>query len=196
MNFNPKEINQLIRLRRSIFPKDYSGEPVPEEVIHQMLENANWAPTHKFTEPWRFAVFTGAGLNALATFQSECYKQVTMSDGTFREDRYQSLQSKPFESSHIIAIGMKRDESQRLPEWEELGAVFCAVQNMYLTATAYRVGCYLSTGGITNFEEAKSFFGLSANDKLCGFMHVGIPKGEVPDGRRRPITEKVKWIRE
>jgi nitroreductase len=195
MNFNQKEINQLIRFRRSVFPKDYSGEAVPEEVINQMLENANWAPTHKFTEPWRFTVFTGAGLKTLAAFQSECYKQVTTADGSFREDRYVGLQSKPLEASHIIAVWMKRDEGNRLPEWEELGAVFCAVQNMYLTATAYGAGCYLSTGGITNFEEAKSFFGLGAEDKLCGFMFVGMPKGNVPDGRRKPINEKVKWIR-
>lgn len=191
---NAVELNKLIRSRRSVFPKNYSGEKVPDEVIKQMLENANWAPTHKFTEPWRFVVFTSDGLKQLAYFQSECYKQVTTADGTFREDKYLALQSKPMESSHIIAIGMKRDESKRLPAWEELGAVFCAVENMYLTATAYGVGCYLSTGGITNFEEAKSFFGLGLEDKLCGFLHVGIPKGEIPDSRRKSIDEKVKWV--
>lgn len=192
---NASEIDQLIHKRRSVFPKDYTGEKVSDEIINQMLENANWAPTHKFTEPWRFVVFTGDGLKQMAAFQSECYKEVTMADGSFREDRYQSLQTKPMESSHIIAIGMKRDEAERLPEWEELGAVFCAIQNMYLTSTAYGVGCYLSTGGITNFEEAKSFFGLGPEDKLCGFLHVGMPKGTIPDGRRRPVNEKVKWVR-
>jgi nitroreductase len=191
----PSEVDQLIRHRRSVFPRDYSGEIVNNEIINQMLENANWAPTHKFTEPWRFVVFTGDGLKQLATFQSECYKMVTTEDGTFREDKYQSLLTKPMESSHIIAIGMKRDEAKRLPEWEELGAVFCAVQNMYLTASAYGVGCYLSTGGVTTFETAKPFFGLGIEDRLCGFLHVGMPKGSVPDGRRRPITEKVKWVK-
>lgn len=195
MNFNPEEINVLMRQRRSIYPKDYTRAIVPDSVIEQMLENANWAPNHKLTEPWRFVVFTGAGLKALAAFQSECYKQVTSSNGTYKEDRYLALLTKPMESSHVIAVGMKRDEGMRLPEWEELGAVFCAVQNMYLTATAYGVGCYLSTGGITNFEEAKSFFGLSNEDKLCGFLHIGMPKGAVPDGRRKPIADKVKWVR-
>jgi nitroreductase len=118
-----------------------------------------------------------------------------MADGTFREDKFQSLQVKPMESSHIIAIGMKRDEAKRIPDWEELGAVFCAVQNMYLTASAYGIGCYLSTGGITTFEEAKPFFGLGPDDKLCGFLHIGIPKGSVPDGRRRPIAQKVRWVK-
>ena len=99
------------------------------------------------------------------------------------------------ESSHIIAIGMKRDEAHRLPEWEELGAVFCAVQNMYLTATAYGVGCYLSTGGVTNFEEAKEFFGLGAEDRLCGFLNIGKPKSDLKFGmRRRPLEEKMKWV--
>lgn len=106
MNFNSEEINHLIRVRRSVFPKDYSGETVPDRVIEQMLENANWAPTHKLTEPWRFVVFAGEGRKALAAFQSECYKQVTAAKGTFQEDRYLSLQTKPMESSHIIAVGM------------------------------------------------------------------------------------------
>jgi nitroreductase len=195
MNFNAEEINKLIRARRSVFPKDYTGAVVPELIINQMLENANWAPNHKLTEPWRFVVFSGEGLKKLAAFQSECYKQVTEANGTFQQDRYQSLQSKPMESSHIIAIGMNRDAAKRLPEWEELGAVFCAVQNMYLTATAYGAGCYLSTGGITNFEQAKAFFELGTDDKLCGFLHVGMPKGAMPDGRRKPVTDKVIWVK-
>jgi nitroreductase len=191
---NVDEFNSLIKNRRSIFPKDYSGEKVEDAIIHQMLENANWAPTHKLTEPWRFVVFTGEGLKKLAYFQSECYKEVTTANGTFQQEKYEGLKIKPMESSHIIAVGMKRGDKKSLPEWEELGAVFCAIENMYLTATAYGVGCYLSTGGITNFEEAKSFFGLSKEDKLCGFLHVGMPKSEVKATKRKSVEEKVKWI--
>ena len=194
MKFDTVTINQLIKSRRSVFPKDYSGERVDDAIVNQMLENANWAPTHKLTEPWRFVVFAGEGLKKLATFQSECYKKVTTSDGTFKEDRYQNLLTKPMESSHIIALGMKRDEKKSVPEWEELGAVFCAIENMYLTATAYGIGCYLSTGGITTFEEAKEFFGLGKEDKLLGFLNIGKPKGAMPEGRRKSIEEKVKWV--
>ena len=190
----PENTNLLIKSRRSVFPIDYTGERVDDTIIKQMLENANWAPTHKLTEPWRFVVFCGDGLKKLGAFQGECYKRVTEANGTFKEDRYQNLLVKPLECSHIIAVGMKRDEKKSLPEWEELGAVFCAVQNMYLTATAYKIGCYISTGGITNFEEAKEFFGLGPDAKLCGFLNVGVPKREVPPGRRKPIEDKVKWI--
>lgn len=194
MNLDPASVNDFLAGRRSVYQSQYSGEPVSDEVVKQMLINANWAPTHKLTEPWRFVVFTGNGIRKLAEFQSSLYKAVTTANGTYKEDRYENLLTKPMLSSHIIAVGMKRDEKKSLPEVEEIGAVFCAVQNMYLTACAYGVGCYLSTGGITFYEEAKEFFGLGADDKLLGFMHVGMPKGPVPPGRRRPVEEKVKWI--
>ncbi len=194
MKFNPELINEVIHKRRSVYQPQYSGVPVDDAIVNQMLKNANWAPTHKLTEPWRFIVFKGEGLRKLAVFQSELYKKLTIADTSFKEERYQNLLIKPMLSSHIIAVGMKRDEKKAVPEIEEIGAVFCAVQNMYLTATAYGIGAYLSTGGITYFDEAKDFFGLGEQDKLLGFFHVGIPKQEIPDGRRKPIEEKVLWI--
>merc|ERR1719221_1603579 len=51
----------LLRQRRSIFPKDYNGKghAVTDDEVRLLLEAANWAPTHKRTEPWRFVVFKG-----------------------------------------------------------------------------------------------------------------------------------------
>lgn len=195
MKFDFEQVNRLIADRRSVFPKDYAqGEVVPEEIVSKILENANWAPTHKLTEPWRFVVFAGKGLKKLADFQAACYKGVTEKDGSYKEERFQNLLTKPMQSSHIIAVGMKRDPEKRIREVEEIGAVFCAVQNMQLTAAAYGIGCYLSTGGITYFDEAKSFFGLDDEDKLIGFLHLGVISAEIRPGRRKPIEEKVKWI--
>jgi nitroreductase len=191
----PQDVNELIRNRRSVFQQQYSGEKVDDKIVQQMLENANWAPTHKMTEPWRFIVFTGEGIKRLASAQAEVYKQVTEADSTYKEERYQNLLSKPMLSSHIIAVAMKRDEKKSVPQVEEVGAVFCAIQNMYLTAAAYGVGCYLSTGGITYFDEAKEAFGLSADDLLIGFLHIGMVKGELPAGKRKPVDEKVIWER-
>jgi nitroreductase len=158
--------------------------------------NAKWAPTHKLTEPWRFVVFTGEGLKKLGEVQADVYKKITQADGSYKEERFQNLLKKPMQSSHIIVVCMKRDENKSVPEIEEIGAVFCAVQNMYLTATAYNVGGYLSTGGITYFDEAKAVFGLRAEDTLLGFFHLGVPKRTPSQGKRKSIDEKVVWIRD
>lgn len=191
---NPKLLDELIYKRRSVFPQDYTGEKVDDEIVRQILENARWAPTHKHTEPWRFVIFTGDGIKALARFQSDLYRKVTEADGTFKEANFQKLLTKPSLSSHIIAILMHRDERRSVPEVEETGAIFCAIQNMYLTATAYGIGSYLSTGGVTYFDEAKHFFGLHDEDRLIGFFHLGIPKRDYPQGKRKPIEEVSRWI--
>lgn len=193
--FDKEQATELIRSRRSIYPMMYSDVEVDDSIINEILENANWAPTHRITEPWRFVVFSGNGLKKLAEFQSELYKKKSTEAGKFDESKFQKLATKPMKASHIIAIGMKRDPKESVPEVEELSAVAMAVQNMYLTATANNVGCYWGSGGVTYIEEAKPFFGLGENDKLLGFLYVGNLKSDKwPEGRRRPITDKVTWV--
>ena len=193
--FNVDEVNRLIAKRRSIFPKMFSGEIVEDAVIRKMLENANWAPTHRFTEPWRFHVFKGEGIQRLAKFQSDLYRERATREEFYDAGRYEKLLTKPSLCSHIISIGMHRDDKEEVPEMEEIAAVAMAVQNMYLTATAYEVGCYWGTGSITFFDEAKPFFDLGPNDKLLGFLYVGKPKSEIKlQGRRGAVEEKTSWI--
>jgi nitroreductase len=189
-------VNKIIQSRRSIFPKDYSGEQVDDSIIKQMLENANWAPTHKFTEPWRFIVYSGEGRQKLGAIQSALYEKRTKAEGTFDETKYNNFLNKPLESSHIILVYMKRDEKKSVPEMEELGSTFIAVQNMHLTASANGVGAYLSTGGPTFYKEANEAFGLAPEDKIIGFFHVGMPKHTNQVSRRNPVAEKVQWISE
>lgn len=190
----PETVNTLLQTRRSVFPRDYTGERVDDSIIRQMLENANWAPTHKFTEPWRFIVFSDEGRKKLGSIQAGLYEQKSKAEGTFEEAKYNNLLNKPLESSHIILVYMKRDEKKSIPEMEELGSTFIAMHNMHLTAFANGVGAYLSTGGVTFYKEANEAFGLGAEDKIIGFLHVGVPKHTDQKGRRNPVDAKVRWI--
>jgi hypothetical protein len=51
-----EQVAALIAGRRAIFPKDMNGEAVSRGEIEALLTAANWAPTHKKTQPWRFVV--------------------------------------------------------------------------------------------------------------------------------------------
>lgn len=187
------QINQLIRTRRSVFTQQFEqSKVVPDEIIWQALENANWAPSHKLTEPWRFTVFTGQGLQKLANQQAAIYKE--FAGPKFKQNKYDQMLVTPQMCSHVIAIGCKRHTDQ-LPEMEEIAAVACAVQNMYLSITAHEgVGCYWSTGGITFIPEAKSLFGLGQDDILMGFLYVGYVRVPSAPGTRKPVQEKVTWV--
>lgn len=193
--FDTQELNQLIRYRRAIYVNGFSGRQIDDAIIEQLLENANWAPSHARTEPWHFSVFCGEGLQNLAHFQASLYKDLATAEGTFDANKHQKLLESPLKCSHIISIGMRRDPKGKVPEVEEIEAVACAVQNMWLTATAYGIGCYWGSGGITYRPESLSFFELAPGDQLLGFLYLGIPKGEWPEGRRQPLAEKVRWVR-
>jgi nitroreductase len=107
-DYDTDQINAVIRNRRSIYPKDYEkGKAIPDKIIWQILENANRAPNHKQTEPWRFTIFSGGGLKYFAELQAAVYKQY--SGSSYNEGRYQKLLEYPLLSSHIISIGMKRN---------------------------------------------------------------------------------------
>lgn len=194
--YDIEQLNAIIKNRRSIYPYQYEkGKVIPDEIIWQILDNANRAPNHKQTEPWRFSVFSGEGLKYFGVLQAAIYKQY--SGDSFNEDRHKKLGDYPLMSSHIIAIGMKRNETNKLPEIEEIEAVACAVQNMFLTVTAYGLGSYWTTAGITYFKEAKPHFHLDEKDKLLGFFYIGyVAKPLISPSKRKPVQEKVKWISE
>jgi len=192
---NSEWFNQLARTRRSVFPDQFkAGEKIDDDIIKQILINATWAPNHGQTEPWEFTVFTGDGLKKFASLQSEMYKQEAKEN--FTEAKYIKLQQQPLMASHIIAIGMKRTTKKNIPEIEDIEAVACAVQNIYLSVAAYGLGGYWTSGGITYMEHAKHALGLQQEDKLLGFFYIGHVAIPSPAGKRAPIEEKVKWIRE
>jgi len=99
-------------------------------------------------------------------------------------------------SSAVIAICMRRQETEKIPEIEEIAAVACAVQNMHLTATAYGLACYWNTGGITYSDEMKQFLGLGEKDRCMGFFFLGYPADAWPQGQRKPIEYYTEWVGE
>ncbi len=189
----PEQTNELIRNRRSIFPKMYTPQPIPQGIIEAILENANHAPTHRLTEPWRFKVLTGAALTRLGEYMADFYKNNTPAE-RFSEEVWQKNRENPTRAGAIIAICMQRDPEARIPEWEEIAAVACAVQNMWLTCTAHGIGSYWSTP--TAALQGDAFFGLQAGERCLGLFYMGYHNMPELPAKRRPVAEKVTWLME
>ena len=187
----PTTISELIRKRRSIFPKTYISQPISKEIIKEVLENANWAPTHKMTEPWRFKVLRGDALIKLRDWQVHWYKTVFPKE-KFSERKLKKLETNPLKAGCIIAICMQRDEKERIPEWEEVAAVACAVQNMWLTTTAHDIGAYWSSPGF--IRDIGPFLNLKEGERCLGFFYMGYHDTLEMPAKRQPIEEKVEWL--
>ena len=194
MESTAEYFNTLARQRRSVFPKQFdTTRKVPDEIVEQILINATWAPNHGQKEPWFFKVFTGKGLNKLAEIQSSLY--IETAGDNFKADKLDKMRLQPLLASHIISIGMKRSIGTQIPELEDIEAVACAVQNIYLSVAAYGLGGYWTTGGVTYIEKAKVHFGLEEGDKLLGFFYIGHIAVASPTAKRAPIEQKTAWVR-
>lgn len=191
MHYNTEMINHLIRHRRTVKPASFNNEPVPEEVIRQMLENARWAPTHALTQPWRFVVLSGEALQRFAAMREQLYKEDTPPE-KFNENKFRKLSEQLLASRYTILIGMQRQATEKIPEWEEIAAVACAVQNMQLTAFAYGVSTFWSTGGMIGHPAVKQFMGLGETDRCLGLLYVGKSDLTAEDTPRRPVAEIVQ----
>ena len=186
--------NALIRRRRTIKPADMSEKPVENLHLATILENANWAPTHGMTEPWRFFVFTGESRQRLADFLQETYEKIVPEDQV-RPEKYEKLGKQPLMAPVVIAIGMKRQETGKIPEIEEVEAVACAVQNMHLTASAIGMAGFWSSPPVVYSDEVRDWLGLEDGDQCLGLFYLGWPRNEDwPLGKRGAIEEKVTWM--
>lgn len=184
-------LTEIIKSRRAVFPVQYNGKAIAKETIQELLEAANWAPTHKKTEPWRFKVLQGKALERLGTFLAATYKEGTPVE-KFSDFKYNKLQNNPQKAGAIIAICMQRDPKERLPEWEEIAAVAMAVQNIWLKTTDLGLGGYWSSPGL--IKHMDRFFDFNEGERCLGFFYLGYTDDPIQEGARLPITDKVVWV--
>jgi nitroreductase len=182
----------VIKARRAVFPAQYNSEIIGKEEIRTILEAANWAPTHRRTEPWRFKVFYGETKLRLGQFMAEKYKVTTEN---YSEFKHQKILDKSKQSGCIIAICMQRDPLESVPEWEEIAATAMAVQNMWLTAHSMKIGAYWSTPAYKDFFNEHVI--LADGEQCLGFFYMGKYEGELPKGERKTqIGDKTTWLTE
>ena len=170
-------------------------DPVPKELVREILESAVHAPNHRITEPWRFHVFIGKGRGELARARAETARLQAEAEGESEEmaaGRISRERKKAFRAPVVIAVisEVGRDEVETL---ENYAACAAAVQNMQLTAHSLGLGAMWRTGHVAYHEHMREFFGLADGDHIVAYLHLGYPDmGERPR-RRRPVDEKTTW---
>ena len=182
-------ILDLIKRRRAVFPAQYNGKPISKEIISKILEAANWAPTHKRTEPWRFKVLQAEAKEELGSFMAKKYQAT---EARPKAVKIKKLRENPQRAAVVILICMRRDPSESIPEWEEVAATAMAVQNMWLTCTEFGIGSYWSSPSLINYMG--EFTELGAGEKCLGLFYMGYYDDEVTTMGRGPIEDKVSWL--
>jgi len=180
-----------IKHRRSIYPHQFQDKSIEDDDIKKLLELANWAPTHRKTEPWRFKVITGDYKQKAGEFFKKMYLETTENPKKFKAKK---IAEKFTQSSHVITVCMQRDPKESVPEWEEIAATAMAVQNMWIGSKALNIGMYWSTPGYK--DSLDKLIKLAEGEKCLGFLYCGYFDGEVDLLERQSlIDDKTVWMK-
>ena len=180
----------VISQRRAVYPAQFNQEVVSPEELETLFEAANWAPTHRRTEPWRFKVFySESSRTLLGEFLEATYRRTVEQPS---ETKAVKIAQKPLQSAAVIAICMRRDPNLSVPEWEEVAATAMAVQNLWLQASAMGIGGYWSSPALK--DHMGEHIDLEEGERCLGFFYLGKYDGELEPGQRGTSgVEKVQW---
>lgn len=188
--------------RRSI--RKYKGEPVPRELIEEVLQAGCLAPSAKNRQPWRFIVTAGPAKEALLA---------AMERGLVREKArpllpqsarhlpgaaytLQVMRQAPVVVFVVDPLGMSLTQplepEQRVYELCNAQSVGACIENMALAATARGLGSLWICDLYFAYAELKAALGV-AQGELAAALALGYA-GEAPAPRtRKPLSERTEW---
>jgi nitroreductase len=187
-------LKNIIRKRRTTKAAAMNGKRIADEQIAELLELADWAPTHGRTEPWRFFVYRGEALAQFGAAHAAMYLANTPPKQQ-KPDTAQKLEAAPEKSSHLIAVALKPGSNPKIPLIEEIAAASAAIQNLLLAAEAAGLAAIWNTGGMSHHPAMKQFLGLESQDIVLGLIYMGYTDEPERAGKRSiPLPDKITWV--
>ncbi len=180
----------LLTTRRTI-PAAALGEPGPDaDQIRTLLQIAVRVPDHGKLKPWRFIAFTGDARlkvgEALLALRLE--EKPDLDEGQREKERTRFSRA-PL----VIAVISRTQEHFKVPEWEQLMSAGAACMNLLLGAHAMGYAAQWLTEWCAFDPKAKAIFGVTEEENVVGFIHIGTPMEEPVDRPRPDIETVLTW---
>jgi nitroreductase len=181
-----------IKQRTSV--RRYRSEPIPRDIVEHLLECAVRAPNHKLTQPWRFAVITGAATERYAEIRGR-HRSKRFADPASPEAAAaaEKVRREAKETPlHIVA--MTAVSSDEITREEDYAATMMALANLMIAAESLGLGTYLKTGGVMQDPGLAELVGVAENFRIVGLISLGYPAGQDSPRPRKPAAELTRWI--
>jgi len=214
------DLLEAMRLRKSI--RGYKPDPVPREVLREILEIATWSPSGLNAQPWEVTVVAGEVLEEIKRGNIEMlasgalpYLEVPMQPlvGVYRQ-RQVDLAIQIFE-----LMGIAREDKEKRAEWlqrgfrffdaptaiiisadkaiDELRAQFdigTFSQTLCLAALHYGLGTCIGVQGVMYPEVVRRFTGIPESKRITISIAIGYPDWDFPANKLQSTREPVEAI--
>ena len=211
------DVIEAIKTRKSI--RGYKPDPVPKEVLKEILEVASQAPSSMNTQPWEFTVVAGEVLDQIkqANIEKLTSGEKQPSEikweeytGVYRE-RQVALAIQLFQSMNIT-----REDKQGRTEWMKRGFRFfdapaaiiisfdrsvgdmglfdvgSVSQTIALTALNYGLGTCIQSQGTTFPDVIRKHTGIPESKLIVICLSIGYPDDDFPANKVQSERESLE----
>lgn len=204
------DVKTAIRTRRSV--RKYKNTSVPKELVLELLEAANLAPSATNRQPWEFVVVHRSYLDKLEQTLQEAFRERVASvgeeamrraitDTSIPEDEsgdklkglgtfYRTLGGAP------IAIGvlLPREKDPWVIK-NNISDSAAAIENLLLAAWDKGLGTCWMTGPLKGGGDMiASFLEIPEDRELVAIVPLGYPDHQPPMPPKKDVSRKTRWM--
>ncbi|CAN5327213.1 5,6-dimethylbenzimidazole synthase [soil metagenome] len=181
--------------RRRDTRREFSGEPVAADILERILRAAHAAPSVGMSQPWDFVLVRSP--QTLATFRDHVAREREVFAATLAGERSETFSRLKIEGIRESGLGIVVGYDPRRGGVNVLGrhtiedaglySVICAIQNLWLAATAEGLG----VGWVSFYREEflRSLVGMPAQVRPVAWLCVG----HVSELPQTPDLERYGW---
>jgi nitroreductase len=214
------DIVEAIRSRKSI--RGFRPDPVPKEVLRDILDIATRAPSAMNTQPWEITVVAGEALDKIRDGNVEGLRSGAIP--------YPGLESRPYEGVYrqrqvdlaiqiFELMGIAREDRDKRAEWMQRGLRFfdapvgiilsvdssldqrtalidigIITQTICLAALDYGLGTCVHDQGIMFPDVVRAVAGIPESKRLIMCISIGYPDWDFPANKLQSKREPVDGI--
>ncbi len=188
-------LHKVLAARRDV--RRYRPDPVPADVLRQVLAAGHQAPSVGHSQPWRFIVISEQPIRDQAALLAD--RERLRQAGQLTADRRARMLDLQLDGIREAPVGVVVACDRRIPAAGVLGrasfadadlwSCACAVENMWLAARAAGLGL----GWVTLFEPSglAALLNLPDGVQTLGWLCLGWPDERPPE----PGLERQGWSR-
>lgn len=177
----------LLKTRRSVKPVEMTGPGPSADELETILTLGARVPDHGKLVPWRFIVFEGDARTRAGDIFADAFKR-NNADAT---DLQIEAERKKFQHAPlVIAVVSRAKPHPKIPEWEQRLSAGASVMNIVVAANALGYVASWLTGWASVDRGVLGALGLSSDETMAGFVHIGRPTRPSED-RDRPDLSSI-----
>ncbi len=174
---------EFLKTRRSVKPREMSGKGPSSAELETILTIGARVPDHGKLAPWRFIVFEGDARKRAGTVIATVFAR---KNPDAPHETVEAEKQRLTEAPLVIGVVSSLKQHPKVPAWEQELSAGASCMNIVAAATALGYGANWLTGWYAFDRDVMTGLGLTGNEKLAGFIHIGGKPDRVIEDRPRP----------